>query len=156
MVSRMIADSFSIDMYCAYLNLPMAEEFTDESEGNRSMSLESSTTRISTSSRPARRPGYVLSRLIWLAIGPEIMMMLCVLKLESHSNVPGAIDVGFLAVATIIPLMRWGTWLAGDKCDSFGRRVSLNGILGFTAIVVAMSSSIWILVNLLAAQQIAT
>jgi hypothetical protein len=160
MLPRTIADSFSIDLYCACLNLPHAEEFTDHSEGNRSMNPETSTARLSSRSRditrPSRKPGYVLPRLIWMAIGPGLIMVLSVMKLESHSNQPGPIDVAFLAVACGILLIRWGTWFAGDKCDSFGVKTSVRGLFGFTGLVVVLALGFWTLANLVATQQIAS
>jgi len=157
MVPRMIADSFSIDMHCACLNLPLAEEFTDDSERNRSMSPETSIARLPSKprsiARPSRKPGYVLPRLVWMAIGPGLMMILSVLKLESHAGQPGPIDMAFLAVVTGILLIRWGTWLAGDKCDSFGGKTSVRGLLGFTGLVVVLASGFWTLASLVATQQ---
>lgn len=94
----MIADSFSIDMHCACLNLPLAEEYTDDSERNRSMSPETSIARLPSKprsiARPSRKPGYVLPRLVWMAIGPGLLMMLSVLKMESHAGQPGPIEYG--------------------------------------------------------------
>ena len=160
MVPRTIADSFSIDVYCACLNLPLLEDLTNHSEANRSMHPETSTARLSSRlrniTRPSRKPGYVLPRLIWMSIGPGMMMVLSVLKLESHSNQPGPVDTAFLAVAIAILLIRWGTWFAGDKCDSFGGKTSVRGLFGFTGLVVVLVLGFWALANLVAAQQIAS
>ena len=84
------------------------------------------------------------------------MMVLSVLKLESHSNQPGPVDTAFLAVAIAILLIRWGTWFAGDKCDSFGGKTSVRGLVGFTGLVVVLVLGFWALANLVAAQQIAS
>jgi hypothetical protein len=155
----MIADAFSIDVYCAYLNLPLAEEFLDESEGNRSMNHETSTARLSVRSRdisrPSHKPGYVLPRLLWMAVGPGVMMVLTVLKLESRSDQPGSIDAAFFAVAVAIVFVRWVTWLAGDKCDSFGGKAGFPSLLGFTAIVAVLAGGFWTLATLIATQQLA-
>jgi hypothetical protein len=156
MVPRTIADSFSIDIYCACLNVPLAKKFTDHIEGNRSMNSETSTARLSSRSRditrPSRKPGYVLPRLIWMAIGPGLIMALFVLKLESHSNQPGPVDAAFSAVAIAMLLIRWGTWFAGDKCDSFGGKTSVRGLVGFTGLVMVLASGFWTLANLVATQ----
>lgn len=160
MVPRTIADSFSIDVYSACLNLPLAEKFTGNSEGNRSMNSETSTVRHPIGkrgfTRPSRRPGYVLPRLIWMAIGPALIMVLTVLKLESRSHLPGPVDAAFLAVAIGILLIRWGAWFAGDQCDSFGGKTSVRRLLGFTGLVVVLALGFWTLANMIATQQIAS
>lgn len=146
----MIADGFSIDVYCAYINLPSAEELIEESERNRSVSNNSTITRIQARTRNVGRhrqsAAYVLPRLIWLAVGPTIMIVLAGLKLESRSDQPGHIDVTFLASVIGILIVRWVTWLAGDRYDSFGCRASLQSLLGFTAIVALVATGLWILV----------
>jgi hypothetical protein len=80
------------------------------------------------------------------------MMILAVLKLESHSSETGVFDAGFLAVVATVVAVRWGTWIAGDRCDSFGGKATLLRILGFTGIVIGLASSFWLLVSLLAEQ----
>ena len=160
MVPRTTADSFSIDVYCACLNLPLAEKFTDNSDGSLSMKPETSTVRRPSGmrgfTRPSSRPGYVLPRLIWMAIGPALIMVLTVLKLESRSHQAGSIDAAFLVVAIGILLIRWGAWFAGDKCDSFGGKTSAQRLLGFTGLVVVLAWGFWTLAQMVATQQIAS
>ena len=149
MVPRMIADGFSIDVYCAYINLPPAEELIDESERNRSVSHNNTITRIPARTRNVARhrqsTAYILPRLVWLAIGPAIMMVLAVLKLESHSGQPGQIDFAFFASVIGILIVRWVTWLAGDRCDSFGGKAGFQSLLGFTTIVALAATGLWTL-----------
>jgi len=122
---------------CAYLNLPLAEEFLNEREGNRFMNHETSTVRLPVRSRdisrPSHKPGYVLPRLLWMAVGPALMMVL----------------------AVAIVFVRWVTWLAGDKCDSFGGKAGFPSLFGFTAIVVVLAGGLWTLATLVATQQLA-
>ena len=122
------------------------------------MSLQTSTTLVPSRTRrivrPSRKPGYVLARLVWMAIGPGMIMALTVLKLESRSNQPGPIDAAFLVIAVGILLVRWGTWIGGDKCDSFGGKTSVRRLLGFTGLVVVLALGFWTLANMVATQQI--
>ena len=145
----MIADGFSIDVYCAYISLPPAEESIDESERNRSVTHNTTITRMPArprnGARPRHSPAYILPRLVWMAVGPAIMMVLAVLKLESHSGQPGQIDVAFLASVIGILIVRWVTWLAGDRCGSFGGKSSVQSLLGFTTIVALAATGLWTL-----------
>lgn len=63
------------------------------------------------------------------------------------------LNMAFLAVVTGILLIRRGTWLAGDKCDSFGGKTSVRGLLRFTGLVVVLASGFWTLASLVATQQ---
>lgn len=156
MMQRLIADCFSMDVYCAHLNHDDSGESISDSERIRSMIPESSRMRTSSGSRfqsqPRRSLGYVIPRLIWMAVAPGIMMILSVLKLESHSSQAGFFDACFLGVVIGVLSIRWGTWIAGDRYDSFGVKTSLPGTLGFTAMVVALTGSFWFLISLLAEQ----
>ena len=156
MMQRMIADSFSLDVYCANLNHDDSGDNVSDGERNRSMIQESSRMRASSvsrsQSRPSRSPGYVIPRLFWTAVAPGIMMILSVLKLESHSSEAGIFDACFLGVVATVLIVRWGTWLAGDRCDSFGGKATLARILGFTAIVIGLSAAFWVLISLLTEQ----
>jgi hypothetical protein len=80
------------------------------------------------------------------------MMILSVLKLESHSSETGIFDACFLAVVATVLVVRWCTWIAGDRRDSFGGKATLLRILGFTGIVIGLASSFWFLISLLAVQ----
>lgn len=156
MMHRMIADSFSMDVYCANLNHEDSGDHVSDSERIRCMMPESSGMRASTvsrsQSRPSRSPGYVIPRLFWTAVAPGIMMILSVLKLESHSSETGIFDACFLAVVATVLVVRWCTWIAGDRCDSFGGKATLLRILGFTVIVIGLAGSFWFLISLLAVQ----
>jgi hypothetical protein len=91
-----------------------------------------------------------------MAIGPGLIMVLTVLKLESRARQPGPIDAAFLVVAIGILLIRWGTWFAGDNRDSFGGKTSVQRLLGFTGLVVVLAWGFWTLANMVATQQIAS
>ena len=156
MVPRMIADGFSIDVYCAYLNLPLAEEFLSEREGNRSMNTDSMLarhpSRLRSKSRPSRCVTYILPRLVWMAVAPAAMMVLSVLKVETRSEDLGRIDAAFLAIAFGVIALRWGTWLAGDKYDSFGGKTGMKGLVGFSCLILAVAGAFWLLASLIARQ----
>lgn len=156
MMQRMIADSFSMDVYCANLNYEDSGDHVSDGERIRCMMPESSGMRASSvsraQSRPSRRPGYVIPRLYWTAVAPGIMMVLSVLKLESHSSETGIFDACFLAVVATVLVVRWCTWIAGDRCDSFGGKATLGRILGFTGIVLGIAGSFWLLISLVAEQ----
>ena len=156
MMQRLIADSFSMDVYCANLNHDDSGDNVSDGERNRSMIQESSRMRASSvsrsQSRPSRSPGYVIPRLFWTAVAPGIMMILSVLKLESHSSEAGIFDACFLAVVATVLVVRWCTWIAGDRCDSFGGKATLGRILGFTGIVLGIAGSFWLLISLVAEQ----
>jgi hypothetical protein len=160
MMQRLIADSFSMDVYCANLNQDDLGEPLSDSERNRGMFHESSRMRTSSvsrlQSRPSRSLGYVVPRLIWTAVAPTIMMILSVLKLESHTSKAGIFDDCFLGVVITVLLIRWGTWIAGDRYDSFGGRATLGTTVGFTGIVVGLAGSFWFLTNLLAEQPLSS
>jgi hypothetical protein len=162
MMQRLIADSFSMDVYCANLNhddlgesISLSESISD-GERNRSMIHESSRMQTSSvsrlQSRPSRSLGYVVPRLVWTAVAPTIMMILSVLKLESHSSKAGIFDAYFFGVIIAVLLIRWGTWIAGDRCDSFGGKATLGSTFGFTGIVIGLAGSFWFLTSLLAEQ----
>jgi hypothetical protein len=87
-----------------------------------------------------------------MALGPAMMMALSVLKLESRGDQPGPVDAAFVVVSVGILLVRWGTWLAGDKCDSFGGKADLRSLLGFTGLVTMLACGIWTLATLVATQ----
>ena len=156
MMQRLIADSFSMDVYCANLNHDDSGDNVSDGERNRSMIQESSRMRASSvsrsQSRPSRSPGYVIPRLFWTAVAPGIMMILSVLKLESHSSEAGIFDACFIGVVIAVLLIRWGTWITGDRCDSFGGKATLARTCGFTGIVVALTGSFWLLISLLTEQ----
>ena len=157
-MQRMIADSFSIDVYCANLNQDDLGDSAVECERNRSM-LQESPLRRSPSlarlqSRPSRNLCYVLPRLLWMALGPASAMVLSVIKLDSRSGTAGFSDTCFWGVIATVLIVRWGTWIAGDRCDTFGGKATFNGLVGFSAIVVGLGTSFWILVNLLAEQSL--
>lgn len=156
MMPRMIADSFSMDVYCANLNHEDSGDHVSDGERIRCMMPESSGIRSSSVARPhsraSRSPGYVIPRLFWTAVAPGIMMVLSVLKLESHSSETGIFDACFLAVVATVLVVRWCTWIAGDRCDSFGGKATLLRILGFTGIVIGLAGSFWFLVSLLSVQ----
>ena len=166
MMQRLIPDSFSMDVYCANFHhddsgerVSLAESISD-GERNRSMIHESSPIQPSSvsrlQSRPSRSPLYVLPRLIWTAVAPAMMMILFVLKLESHSSQTGIFDACFLGVVLTVLLVRWGTWIAGDRCDSFGGKATLGRIFGFTGIVIGLAGSFWFLTSLLAEQPLSS
>ena len=156
MMQRMIADSFSMDVYCASLNYEDSGDQLSDGERIRCMIPESSGMRVSSvsraQSRPSRGPGYVIPRLFWTAVAPGIMMTLSVLKLESHSSETGIFDACFMAVVAAVLIVRWCTWIAGDRCDSFGGKATLGRILGFTGIVLGLAGSFWLLISLVAEQ----
>lgn len=156
MMQRMMADSFSMDVYCANLNHEDSGDHVSDGERIRCMMPESSGMRASSvsrsQSRPTRSPGYVVPRLFWTAVAPGIMMVLSVLKLESHSGEAGVFDACFLVVIATVLIVRWGTWIAGDRCDSFGGKATLARILSFTGIVIGLAGAFWFLVSLLAEQ----
>jgi hypothetical protein len=160
MLPRTIVDAHFFNAHCVYLNLPHPETVIDESEGNRTMSHETPAVRLPArsrhSNRPRQSPGYVLPRLFWLAAGPGMMMVLFVLKLESRSLQPGAIDAALAAVTVGIIAVRWITWLAGDRCDSFGGKADLRNLAGFTGTVAALTCGFWVLATLVAAQHVAS
>lgn len=159
-MQRMIADSFSLDVYCANLNHEDSGEDFFNGERNRSMPHEfsrmgtSSVSRIQ--SRPSRSLGYVIPRLIWMAVAPGIAMILSVLKLETHSREAGIFDKCFLGVVATVLIIRWCTWIAGDRFDSFGGKATLARILGFTGIAVGLAGSFWFLISLLAEQPLSS
>jgi hypothetical protein len=166
MMQRLIPDSFSMDVYCANFNhddlgerISLIEAISD-GERNRSMIHESSRIRQSSASRlqsrPSRSLGYIVPRLIWTAVAPTMMMVLSVLKLESHSSQAGIFDACFLGVVLAVLLVRWGTWIAGDRCDSFGGRATLSRTFGFTGIVIGLAGSFWFLTSLLAEQPLSS
>lgn len=156
MVSRMTADGFSMDVYGAYLNSEAQPDFAD-SEVPRFCSRPKPSERVlsetCTLMRPSRRLGYILTRLIWLAIGPGALMVLAVLKLEARSGASQTLDSVFFAVSAAILMLRWGTWIAGDRRDSFGARMTLTGLLGFSALLATTAAAFWYLATLIALQQ---
>ena len=166
MMQRSIVDSFSMDVYGANLNhddlgesIRLSESICD-GERNRNMIHDSSRMRSSSvlrvQSRPRRSLGYIVPRLIWTAVAPTMMMILSVLKLESHSSQVGIFDACFFGVIIVVLLIRWGTWIAGDRCDSFGGKATLGRIFGFTGIVVGLAGSFWFLTSLLAEQPLSS
>lgn len=159
-MQRMIADSFLMDVHCANLNHDDSGEHGGNGERILSMMPESSGMRGSAvsrqQSRPSRSPAYIIPRLFWTAVAPGIMMILSVLKLESHSSEAGIFDACFLAVVAAVLMVRWCTWIAGDKFDSFGGKATIVRIVGFSAMVPGLAGAFWFLVSLLAEQPVLT
>ncbi len=147
MVLQMIGDSFSIDIYCHYLDLPT--EGTVDSERNPVMSLPRTEQR---SIRSHRNWGQILSRLMWLFIGPIVLMILSILKLETHSSELTALDAGFAATIVSIILFRCLTFFAGDRCDSFSGRMRVSGLAVFAGLTSFMAGGVWMLLCLLVSQ----
>jgi len=156
MVSRMTADSFTMDVYCTCLNSHVSDNITESGDSHGVTALESHDTKLPISSRSISRPRcglrYVAPRLIWLVIGPVVLMILSVLKLESRTSQAGILDTTFIAVTIALFALRWATWLAGDKCDSFGAKMSRQGLVGFTVLLTITASAVWGLASLLASQ----
>ena len=123
---------------------------------NPEFSTVGSTVSSRVHPRCCRSLGYVLPRLVCMAIGPGLMMILSVLKLETQSGQPGIIDACFVGVVVAILAIRWVAWLAGDKYDSFGRKTTLMGTLGFTGVTIALVGSFWGLTSLLASQPLSS
>ena len=155
MVSRMTADAFSIDVYGTYLNGEAQPDYETSDTPYFHSRVKHSNRALSgtcTLVRPCRRLRYVVPRLIWLAIGPGALMVLAVLKLEARSSASETLDAIFFSVAAAILMLRWGTWIAGDRHDSFGARMTLMGLLGFSALLAATAGAFWYLAALIAQQ----
>lgn len=161
MMSRMSADTFLIDVYGTYLTGDAHSEFEDcqlfdhDSRGkllDRVKQPDRMSAETCTLTHPTRRLRYIVPRLIWLAIGPGALMVLAVLKLEARSGASETLDAVFFAIAAAILMLRWGTWIAGDHCDSFGSRMTMNGLLGFSVLLAATAGAVWYLAALIAQQ----
>ena len=161
MVPRSSADAFSMDVYGACLNGEAETHAEDRdrkpwrSTGHDSNRLEQSdrvAAETSAPLRPGRQLRYVLPRLIWLAIGPGALMMLAILKLEKRSGASETLDAAFYTLTAVILLLRWVTWIAGDRWDSFGARMSFSRLLGFSALLLTAVGSVWSLATLIAEQ----
>ena len=150
MVNRMIADGFSIDVYCNYLNI----SDVPDSECAMSSTIVSRRASSGSSSQSAKtnRPAYILPRLAWIGIGPSIMMALAVLRLESRDLTSDGLDAIFAAVVALVLAIRWSAWLLGDRRDSFGARTGLSGPCCFSALLLFFSAAIWTLATLIATQ----
>jgi len=156
MVQRLTADLFSIDVYCTYLNSYNGERFIEGDDQVAVTDSSTDTIKPRTYSKSSIRHGrgivYVVPRLIWLAIGPVALMMLSVLKLDARSSQAGMLDSSFMAVTAGLLVLRWSTWLAGDKYDSFGAKLSLKGLLGFSGLLTVTACVFWGFAGLLAEQ----
>lgn len=154
----MIADSFTLDVYCANLNHDEDGELVLDGKRNCSMNLQRSPIQTSyvsrVQSRRNRSGGNALLRLIWMALIPGGMMILSVLKLESHSSETGVLDDCFRGLVLAVLLIRWGTWFAGDRVDSFGGKATLGRMFGFSGFVAALTGAFWFLISLLAEQSL--
>lgn len=150
MVNRMIADGFSIDVYCNYLNI----SDVPDSECPMSSTMLSRRPSSGSSSQSTRtnRPTYILPRLTWIGLGPSIMMALAVLRLESKDLTSDGLDLIFAAVVAVVLAIRWSAWLLGDKRDSFGAKTGLSGPICFSALLLFFSAAIWTLATLIATQ----
>ncbi len=156
MVQRLTADMFSIDVYCTYLNSKEGDRFIEGGDQVAVTDSSNDSVKLRTYSKSSIRHGrgvlYVVPRLIWLAIGPIALMMLSVLKLDARSSQAGMLDTSFMAVTAGLLVLRWATWLAGDKYDSFGAKMSLKGLLGFSALLTVTACIFWGFAGILAEQ----
>jgi hypothetical protein len=150
MVNRMIADGFSIDVYCNYLNISDVPD--SECTMSSTMLSRRSTSGSSSQGVNTKRPAYILPRLAWIGLGPSIMMTLSVLRLESRDLTNDGLDWIFAVVVTLVLAVRWGAWLLGDKRDSFGARTGVSGPVCFSALLLFFSAAIWTLATLIATQ----
>ena len=146
----MISDPFSIDIYCCYLNRSPELNFAESGEG-----LSTAVRGVDRGIPVLRskcRPGYMLPRLFWMGVGPGLLMLVTVLKLEARTASTPSLELSFAAIVTGILLVRWATFLLGDRCDSFGRKTGLPGLAGFTGLALFFGTSLWTLVSLMATQ----
>jgi hypothetical protein len=89
-----------------------------------------------------------------LAIGPALLMIISVLKLEARPVDVRPLDAGFAAVVAAILLIRWGAYLAGDRRDSSGGRTSIQGPVIFSLLTGIATGCLWGLVSLISSQQL--
>lgn len=143
----MIADPFSVD-FCFHCLGPVTLEDPESLiEGNQSM-MSSRTILPETSLSPR----LLVPRLVWLCIGPALLMILVVLRLEAPQADSRLLHALFAAVVSGILAARWISWLLGDRRDSFGFRIRRTGVVSYTALVVFFTGALWVLVELVARQ----
>lgn len=98
--------------------------------------------------QPARlRIGYMLPRLIWMSIGPCLLIALSIVRMESRPSAGGIPDLLFLGVAAGTPIVRWIAWLRGDRRDDCGGRIGVPGLLRYTVHMILFSGALWALVQ---------
>lgn len=157
MLPGMNGDCFSVEVCCACLKSVATADISDNRESDYSVRSQASISRRPVRPRgvshPSQLPGYALLRLIWIAVGPVLMLVLLILKMESGTHSTVRLDIAFCAVTVGIRTIRWLTWLAGDKYSSFGRKAFLQSLLSFTMRFVLLACGAWILAALVAAQR---
>ncbi len=147
---RMISDPFSVDIYCCYLNTTPEVALAETGE-RHSASVREFDRRIPVLQSRCRA-AYMLPRLFWMGVGPGLMMLITVLKLESRTSSTPSLFWSYAAIVGGILLVRWVTYLLGDRCDSFGRKTGLSGLACFTGLALFSGASVWMLVSLMASQ----
>ncbi|MFN9718250.1 MAG: hypothetical protein ACK58L_06110 [Planctomycetota bacterium] len=95
---------------------------------------------------------YVLPRLIWLGLGPTLMMTISVLRMESDDLSHDGLDIIYGGILLVTLIIRWMTWLLGDQRDTFGRRTKIYGPISFSALMIFFACGLWAIVTLVAAQ----
>jgi hypothetical protein len=136
----MIADSFSIDVYCSCL-IPDRTEPDAASGGNSPM--KSSTQGLLRSRRWHDSPGNVIPRLIWAGLGPSLLVVLSILRLDAHGPSSFYMNLGYALLVAMILASRWTSWLMGDSRDAFGGRVKRSGVVSYSLMLIASAAVLW-------------
>ncbi len=150
MVNRMIYDGFSMDIYASALEVSTREESRPARLAGGG--LPPGPNKREMKQGPGDRWTYILPRLVWLGIGPALMMTVSVLRMESDDLSHDGLDRIFAAILVTVLIIRWATWLLGDQRDTFGRRTKIQGPICFSALMIFFGAGLWTIVTLVAAQ----
>jgi len=136
----MIADSFSIDVYCSCL---IPDRLEPDAASGDLPAMKSSTQGLLRSRRWNESPGHVIPRLIWAGLGPSLLVVLSILRLDAHGASSFYMNLGYALLVVLILASRWASWLMGDSRDAFGGRVRRSGVVSYSLMLIASAAVLW-------------
>jgi hypothetical protein len=145
----MIADSFSIDVYCSCL---IQDRMEPDAASGDVPSMKSSTQGLLRSRRWHDSPGQVIPRLIWAGLGPSLLVVLSILRLDARGESSFYMNVGIFLLVMLILVSRWMSWLMGDSRDAFGGRVKRSGVVSYSLMLTAFAAVLWSFVEFVTRQ----
>jgi hypothetical protein len=146
---KMIADSFSIDVYCSCL---IQDRMESDAASGDVPSMKSSTQGLLRSRRWPDSPGHVIPRLVWAGLGPSLLVVLSILRLDAQGESLLYMNLGLVLLVALILVSRWASWLMGDCRDAFGGRVRRSGVVTYSLMLTAFAAALWSFVEFVTRQ----
>ena len=88
-------------------------------------------------------------RMMWIAIGPGILLLTLFKIAENGTGWITALDVLFFVVLAITIASRWWDFNRGDRTTTTGEIATLDHMRRYTVIMVVLGVVAWIVANVL-------